>query len=63
MNLPMSEAIHDAPALTITIRPIASGPAAGNSSPSKRTALELAAARPLRVSIHACGCSAISLRR
>ena len=38
MNLPMSEAIHDAPALTITIRPIDSGPAAGSSSPSKRTA-------------------------
>ena len=39
------------------------GPAGGRRSCSKRTSEEPAEARPLSVSIQACGCSAISLRR
>ena len=55
MNLPTSAVIHDAPAPSITIRPIAAGPPAGSSSPSKRTMDEPPSARPAIVSIHACG--------
>ena len=63
MNLPIRDEIHEAPAETITMRPIAAAPADGIRSCSKRTSAEPALARPESVSIQACGCSLISLRK
>ena len=63
MNFPICAVIHEAPAPSITMRLIACGPVAGSNSPSNFTSEKPAVARPAMVSIHDCGCSAISLRR